>query len=401
MGILKICAKQTSIFKVQIIFKFKMKKFILVFFLLNAVLTMPKMALSQIFINEFLASNTGSVIDPDYKESADWLELYNGGTSTENIGGYYLTDNFNDKIKWQIPDGTSIDPGGFLVIWADGYNTGLHTSFNISASGEELAIFTASGVLIDSISFGAQEPNISMGRKIDGGLEWGFSLKPTPGTENSNEHFNGVTKNVPQFSVLGGIFKAPVYVEITNTFGGEIRYTIDGSEPTENSPIVIEPIQIDKTTIIRSRIYQTGKVPGRIVTQSYFIDSDNKIGSLPVVSIATNPENFWDPDKGIYVQDFKPEWEVPINIELFENDGSDRAGFNLAAGTKVNGLYSWQLPQKMLGVYFRKEYGEGKLDYPLLFDQETEFVQFFCFACFGKRLGQHLVSRRDDTNTDN
>jgi len=42
--------------------------------------------------------------------------------------------------------------------------------------------------------------------------------------------------------------------------------------------------------------------------------------------------------KGIYVQNFKPEWEIPVNIELFENNGSDRAAFNEKAGVKINGL---------------------------------------------------------------
>lgn len=360
-----------------------MKIFTFLLFVLFTVLLIPGIAKSQVFINEFMASNTGSLIDPDYNESADWIELYNAGILTANIGGYYLTDNISDKLKWQIPAGTFIESGGFLLIWADGYNTGLHTPYKISADGEELALYTSNGVLLDSVSFGLQEPNISMGRKTDGGSVWGFFLQPSPGSSNIDENFNGVTKNVPQYSVLGGIFKTPVNVEITNTFGGEIRYTLDGSEPTENSQIVNEPIQIDKTTIVRSRIYQAGKVPGKIVTQTYFIDPENKIGTLPVVSIATNPENFWDPVKGIYVQNFKPEWEIPINIELFENDGSDRAAFNLAAGTKVNGLYSWQLPQKMLGVYFRKEYGEGKLDYPLLFDQERNSYNSFALRASG------------------
>ena len=360
-----------------------MKRFIVLIavWITGSILFIPVNA--QIVINEFMASNTGSVVDPDFKESADWIELYNAGPSVVNIGGYWLTDNFNNKQKWQIPAGTSIEAAGFLIIWADSHNTGLHTSFNISASGEELAIFTQSGNLADSVSFGLQEPNISMGRKTDGGSEWGFFLKPTPAATNSNETFNGITQNKPQYSVLGGIFNSPVTVEITNTFGGEIRYTLDGSEPSGNSPLVNGPIQVTKTTVIRSRIYQQGKVPGKIITHTYFIDTENKIGSLPVVSIATNPENFWDPEKGIYVQNFKPEWEVPINIELFENDGSNRAGFNLAAGTKVNGLYSWKLPQKMLGIYFRKEYGEGKLDYPLLFDQERNSYNSFALRASG------------------
>ncbi len=185
----------------------------------------------QIKINEFLASNTGSVIDPDYNESADWLELYNAGTGTADLSGYFLTDNFDNPYKWQIPDGTLIDAGGFLIIWADSHNTGLHTSFNISASGEELAICNASGEFIDSVSFVVQEPNISMGRKTDGGLPWVFFIKPTPGAANSFETFTGITQNVPQFSVLGGIFKTQVTLEIINTFGGETRFTLDGSDP--------------------------------------------------------------------------------------------------------------------------------------------------------------------------
>jgi len=102
-----------------------------------------------------------------------------------------------------------------------------------------------------------------------------------------------------------------------------------------------------------------------------------------VVSIASAPENFWDPELGIYVQNFKPLWEIPVNIEFFENGGSDRAAFNERAGIKVNGLYSWQLPQKMLGVYFRKQYGENGLDYPLFFHRKRSSYKSFALRAAG------------------
>ena len=86
----------------------------------------PIQAKAQIVINEFMASNTGAIVDPDYMESADWLELYNAGASATNIGEFFLTDNFSNIIKWQIPEGTTIEPDGYLVIWADSYDTGLH-----------------------------------------------------------------------------------------------------------------------------------------------------------------------------------------------------------------------------------------------------------------------------------
>lgn len=355
----------------------KIPVFICLLFLL------PRLAEAQIYINEFLASNTGIIVDPDYQESADWLEIYNAGNNTIDLGGYFLTDNFDDKSKWQIPVGTTIDAHGFLIIWADGYNTGLHTSFKISSSGEELAILNPSGAFIDSVSFGLQETNISMGRKPDGGQEWVYFPQPSPGTSNYTPDFEGVVKNKPLFTPLGGIFNSPVTVSVTNTFGGNIHYTLDGSEPNENSPILLDDIQVNETTVIRARILKPLQIPGKTVTHTYFINSDNSIGDLPVVSLVSAPENFWDAEKGIYVQDFKPDWEIPVNIELFENDGSDRAGFNQKAGVKVNGLYSWQLPQKMLGVYFRKEYGSGKLDYPLLFDEDRNVFDNFALRASG------------------
>ncbi len=188
---------------------------------------------------------------------------------------------------------------------------------------------------------------------------------------------------MPQFSLAGGIFSSAVNLEITNTFGGTIRYTTDGSEPEITSPVVPASLAINKTTVVRARIFRTNYVPGEVITQTYFIDTNNEIGTLPVVALSTDPANFWDAQKGIYAQNFKPDWEVPINIEFFENDGSDRAGFNLAAGAKINGLYSWQLPQKMLGIYFRKSYGEGKLDYPLLFDRDRKVFDSFALRASG------------------
>ena len=355
----------------------KQNSLIVFLFFTGVAFFVSKEVSAQIFINEFQASNTGIIVDPDFNESADWLELYNAGNTAVNIGGYYLTDNFDDPTKWQIPSGVQIDPKGFLIIWIDGYNTGLHSNFKISADGEELAILNSTGTFIDSVSFGSQEPNISFGRIPDGGSEWNYFFEASPGESNISTSFEGIVKSAPQFTPLGGIFNSPVSVSVTNTFGGDIHYTLDGSEPDEDSPVLNGDIQISQTTVVRARILQSGYIPGRTITNTYFIDDNNSIGTLPVVSLASDPENFWDNEKGIYVQDFKPEWEVPVNIELFENDGSDRAGFNEPAGVKVNGLNSWQLPQKMLGIYFRKEYGKGSLEYPLLFDRDrTSFDDF-------------------------
>jgi len=331
----------------------------------------------QLYINEFLASNATIIEDPDYGDFADWLEIYNAGDATINLNGYYITDNLEDPVKWQIQQDIYLAPGGFVIIWADDNNSGAHANYKLAQEGEEIGLYSPGRVLIDSVTYELQFTDISRGRKNNGSSEWVYFAEPTPGSGNSTTAFIDVVDNVPEFSTFGGLYNSPVTVELSTYMGGTIRYTLDCSEPKESSPVYSLPITINSTTIIRARIYKDNQIPGRIVTHTYFINEDIQPGTLPVISIASNHENFWDPAVGIYVQDFKPEWEVPINIELFENNGSDRAAFNMPAGTKVTGLNSWRLPQKMLGIYFRKQYGDNSLEYPLFFDRDrTSFKSF-------------------------
>jgi hypothetical protein len=348
-----------------------------IFLCIAFVLAISSGLFAQIKINEFLASNASINTDPDYNQNADWIELYNAGNAPVNLNGYYITDNYNTPDKWQITQNVSIPAKGFILIWTDGNAAGLHTNFKISALGEEIALYTPNFVLVDSLSFGAQNVNISFGRSPDGSKTWRYFQEPTPGAANITAAYMGLVDNVPEFLQRGGLYNSAVSVEMFTDLGGTIRYTLDGSEPTNSSTIYSAAIPVSATTIIRARIFKPNQIPGRIVTQSYFINEGFESRKLPVVSIATNPENFWDPVKGIYVQDFKPDWEIPVNIELFENNGNDRASFNEQAGIKVNGLYSWQLPQKMLGVYFKKQYGAGSLSYHMFFDRDrTNFKDF-------------------------
>ncbi|MBA7618430.1 hypothetical protein ES703_25756 [subsurface metagenome] len=55
-------------------------------------------------INEFMADNETTIEDPNEPgEHPDWLELYNGSDSAVVINGMYLTDDFDEPTKWQIP----------------------------------------------------------------------------------------------------------------------------------------------------------------------------------------------------------------------------------------------------------------------------------------------------------
>lgn len=141
----------------------------------------------KLFINEFMASNT-TIIADEFGEFDDWLEIYNGDSIALSLADKYVTDNFSNPDKWNLPD-TVLQPGEFLLIWADedssqGIN---HANFKLSAGGEELGIFREEDgvfVPIDTFSFGAMSTDISYGRTEDGGLVWQLFEVSTPGISN-------------------------------------------------------------------------------------------------------------------------------------------------------------------------------------------------------------------------
>jgi hypothetical protein len=346
-------------------------------------LLLPVVLNATIRINEILASNATINTDPDYGNEADWVELHNDGTLAVNLNGYYVTDNLKEPTKWLIATDLILQPGGYALIWCDDNATGLHTAFKLSASGEAFGLYSPDLIPLDTLQFGPQFTDVSYGRNPTNPDSWAFYTLPTPGAANGTTGFAGQVAHSPAFSVRGGIYTQPFSLMLGTNQGGLIRYTLDGSTPTEESPAYSQPLWIDSTTVVRASVFQPGYIAGPIQTHSYFMGQDFTSGQLPLVSIVTDSLHFWGAERGIYVQDFKPEWEIPVNIELFENNGSNRAAFNERAGIKVNGLYSWQLPQKMLGVYFRKQYGSNQLDYPLFFDRSRSTFDNFALRASG------------------
>jgi hypothetical protein len=138
-------------------------------------------------INEFMADNAVTIAGPN-GTSPDWVELYNGGNESVNLSGMYLTDNLANPNKWQFPDDTIIESGGFLLIWADNASDsdGLHCSFGLRANGEDIGLFASDGTtLIDSLTYTKQLQDVSYGRIPDGADNWEHLLSATPGWGNN------------------------------------------------------------------------------------------------------------------------------------------------------------------------------------------------------------------------
>ncbi|HEY5911572.1 MAG TPA: lamin tail domain-containing protein [Verrucomicrobiae bacterium] len=139
-------------------------------------------------INEWMASNTNTILDPVTGKYADWFELYNYGTNAANLDGFYLSDTITNADKFRIPPGYIIPPHGFLLVWADNKETNgtpdLHVTFKMDKTGEALGLFGASGQPIDYVTYGPQVENVSMGRYPDGGAAINSMVVPTPRTNN-------------------------------------------------------------------------------------------------------------------------------------------------------------------------------------------------------------------------
>lgn len=148
----------------------------------------------QIVINEFLAMNT-TVIDDFYGEFDDWVELYNNTANSISLDNVYLSDSYNNRMKWQFPLGTTIGPNAYLIVWTDGDSlqvNGFHTPFKLSGTGEKVMLSYADGFIIDSVRYGQQVEDISWGRYPNGTGPY-MALNPTFAGPNSplsvNENF--------------------------------------------------------------------------------------------------------------------------------------------------------------------------------------------------------------------
>lgn len=143
---------------------------------------------SPVIINELMASNANTIADPQ-GDFDDWIELHNTSDQPVDLTGRYLSDNPDNPRKWQFPAGTTIAANGYLIVWCDenGSDTpGLHASFKLSASGEQVTLADTDAnlnVLLDSVVFPSLDTGAAWGRPSSNPA--GFRvLAPTPGAAN-------------------------------------------------------------------------------------------------------------------------------------------------------------------------------------------------------------------------
>lgn len=369
-------------------------------------------AADAVVISEILANNVSGLRDED-GDRPDWIEIHNNGDTTVKLNGWSLTDKATDRRRWQFP-AVELAADGYLIVFASDKNRAafgrpLHANFKLKKKGDYLALIRPDGSIADEFSpaYPAQKNDRSYGLVSAGKRD--YFVTPTPGEPNASVRQGKV--DAVKLSHKRGWQNQPFKLELTTaTEGAEIRYTLDGTEPTAtHGEIYQTPIVIGRTTVIRAAAFKEGFSPSSVKTDTFlfandiirqsadglppagwpFTWGDNRVDfgmdpkvvddprfkdeivaglkSLATVSLVMNLDDLFGADKGIYANAGRDgrETEKPVSVEYIRTDGED--GFHIDAGIRIRGGFSRMPmnPKHAFRLFFRKEYGDAKLKYPL------------------------------------
>ncbi len=153
----------------------------------------PPANIPPVVINEALTHTTL----PD----VDAIELFNPTAAAADIGGWFLTDDAGQPMKFRIPPGTILPAGGYLAYDESAFNANpvSSNSFNLSSLGEEVYLFSADSQTnltgySHGFKFGAAADGVSFGRWVSSDSRELFVAQnsPTLGTANAGPRLNQV-----------------------------------------------------------------------------------------------------------------------------------------------------------------------------------------------------------------
>ena len=317
---------------------------------------------ADVRINEFLADNGGSFTLPN-GDTPDWIEPHNDGGAPVDLAGWFLTDNANNPAKWEFPDAPEsvVAADGYALVIADGSGTPvkdgrLHANFSLSKDGEYLTLVMPDGVTVAQAFAPSFPPQLKVVIRctFDG---------------NAPSAQNGFTYN------------APIPVSQTTTLRAAV---VDAKSVRQNTATFTWLFLED---VIRQGHATPSGFPGDNTPDSNYhhmeygmhqniVDAgtarlrDGMTNAIPTLSLVTEPANLFSPQSGIYVNPNNDgrAWERPVSIELIDPVRGAAREFHIDAGIRIRGAASRSPgnPKHSFRLFFRSEYGESKLRFPLL-----------------------------------
>jgi hypothetical protein len=139
----------------------------------------------QLSINELMAHNVLTSQD-DTGVASPWIELFNPTGQTIPLQGYAFSDDSGNPHKAPISGQLTIAAHQYLVVWCDGRPTvgSAHVGVTLSPSGGLLMLSRPDGTVIQKLSYGEQEVDISAAREPDASANWTLEWAVSPGAAN-------------------------------------------------------------------------------------------------------------------------------------------------------------------------------------------------------------------------
>lgn len=247
-----------------------------------------------------------------------------------------------------------------------------------------------------------------------------YFTEPSPGTFNPASGVDGFLADEVTLSHEHGFYDEPFSLSIsTPTPDTDIVYTLDGSEPTQsNGTQYTQPLAIEETTTVRVGAFKQGFFSSNVTTATYVFLSDvvtqsadgqapegfptsrningqaldygmdpaivnhntwgpqleDALKQVPSLSLVLDIDDLLGSQNGIYThaRSHGKAWERPASLELLNPDGTD--GFQVNAGVRIRGGFSrsGNNPKHAFRFFFRDEYGDAKLEFPLFGDEGAD-----------------------------
>lgn len=329
---------------------------------------------------------------------------YLDGLSVSINGQFLASDNIPGTLEWNSV-ASSLRPATNALQW----NT-MTIPASMLASGTNILSITAlNNATADTDLFLCPQ------------LVWypversaGYFNMPTPAAANASLHTAPtpeVTSSEPR-----GFKTAPFTVTLScpSAPTSIIRYTLDASTPTLTSTIYASPLTITNSTLLRAAVVDPATARQSVYTVSWFFLDDiltqgsstppgfpaslsvnnhkmeygmrqevvtndrfrlcqGMTNAIPSLSIVTDAPNLFSATTGIYVNPGNDgiAWERPASVELIDPVRGTNYEFQIDAGLRIRGAFSRSVsnPKHSFRLFFRSEYGESKLRFPL-FDTE-------------------------------
>ena len=335
---------------------------------------------TTLIINEVQVANLDQFLD-NANCYGSWIELYNPTPEDISLKDFYLTDGMNEHRL--LSTHGSVPAKGFKTLWFGHYMTeGNYGSkarqqipFKLEPEGGNITLLNSYKSPVSSVSYPPAIPRCSWARTKDGKDTWGTTAEPTPEATNATSSFATYRLEEPRVDTDSRVFTEPFAVHVRIPTGCTLRYTTDGSAPSPSNGETSQNgrFYIYSTTVLRLCLFRKGYLPSPVVTRSYIYS--NHPYYLPVLSICSEPKNFFDTKVGIFVKgtngmsgngqnsacNWNMDWERPVNIEYLVPEPAPDNG----QSSMVSGQWSMALNHEadieICGGWTRA-YGGGVVD---------------------------------------